>query len=428
MASLSKDKATGEYRVLFLDAGKRRTLWVGVMPKKSAERIYAGVESILTARLANASIDPETAAWIGGLSETMHARMVRVGLANPRTAAQVVTLGALLDRVVATATVKASTMLVVGQARKSLLDYFGADVDVASIGTAEADGWRRSLTDEGLARATVSKRVLLARSFFRKACRWRMLTENPFEGIRAGLQSNDERAHFVSRDVLAALLDACPNVQWRTLLGLCRFAGLRCPSEVGALRWADVSWDRQRLIVHSAKTAEHEGKGERAVPIVPELQTLLLAAFEAAEPGEEYVVPMARDPRVNLRTHFQRIIGRAGQTAWPRLFHNLRASFATELVERFPAHVVAAWAGHSVAIAERHYLQVRDAHFSLASGGEAGAHPTAQQAPAPDRTVSALKADTAAFAGVSQGGAEACETLQNGGIALLGFEPRTKGL
>ena len=162
---------------------------------------------------------------------------------------------------------------------------------------------------------------------------------------------------------------------------------------------------------------------------MPELQPLLLAAFEAAEPGDEYVVSMARDPRVNLRTQFLRIIRRAGIKPWPRLFHNLRASFATELVERFPGHVVAAWAGHSVEIAERHYLQVRDAHFALASGAvPIGAQPTAQQAPARGRTEPEAGAENPVFAEVLPLGAAACETLQTGGIALLGFEPRTKGL
>ena len=57
---------------------------------------------------------------------------------------------------------------------------------------------------------------------------------------------------------------------------------------------------------------------------------------------------------------------RAGVSPWPRLWHNMRSSRETELVERFPAHVVAAWIGHSVAVAEKNYLQVTDEHFSRA--------------------------------------------------------------
>ena len=65
----------------------------------------------------------------------------------------------------------------------------------------------------------------------------------------------------------------------------------------------------------------------------------------------------------NLRTQFLRILRRAGLEPWPRLFHNLRASLATDLTADFPQHVVAAWLGHTEAIAEAHYWQVTRDHL-----------------------------------------------------------------
>jgi hypothetical protein len=97
-----------------------------------------------------------------------------------------------------------------------------------------------------------------------------------------------------------------------------------------------------------------------------------------------------RDPPQNLRTSFGKIIAKAGVKPWPRLFHNMRASCATDWVERFPAHVVAGWLGHSPMIAAQHYLQVRDAHFDLAAGvggvGEAAANPATQARPSVSTT------------------------------------------
>jgi hypothetical protein len=77
----------------------------------------------------------------------------------------------------------------------------------------------------------------------------------------------------------------------------------------------------------------------------------------------------------NLRTQFERIIRRAGLTEWPRLWHNLRASRQTELVEEFPAHVVSAWLGNTERIAEKHYLQVLDSHFEKAAQKTAQSEP-----------------------------------------------------
>ena len=38
---------------------------------------------------------------------------------------------------------------------------------------------------------------------------------------------------------------------------LARYGGLRCPSEVVALTWADVDWERGRFLVKAPKTAHH---------------------------------------------------------------------------------------------------------------------------------------------------------------------------
>ena len=120
-----------------------------------------------------------------------------------------------------------------------------------------------------------------------------------------------------------------------------------------------------------AKKTEHHG-GEhavRVVPICPELRTILADAFEQAEAGATLVVPMAARKSVNLRTHLERIIAKAGHEPWPRLFQNLRASCETDWVERYPAHAVAKWLGHSPKVAAEHYLMSREHHFEDVVGG-----------------------------------------------------------
>jgi hypothetical protein len=62
----------------------------------------------------------------------------------------------------------------------------------------------------------------------------------------------------------------------------------------------------------------------------------------------------------------ERIIKRSGVKPWPKLFHNLQSTRQTELTEKFPSHVVCAWLGNSRAVAQDHYLQVTDAHFTQA--------------------------------------------------------------
>lgn len=74
-----------------------------------------------------------------------------------------------------------------------------------------------------------------------------------------------------------------------------------------------------------------------------------------------------------------KIITRAGLKPWPKLFHALRASRATELADAYPGHVAAAWLGHTQQVANKHYRQVTDDHFAQASEGSKRAAPCAAQ-------------------------------------------------
>ena len=59
---------------------------------------------------------------------------------------------------------------------------------------------------------------------------------------------------------------------------------------------------------------------------------------------------------VKLKTTLEKIVVWAGYKPWPRLLQNLRASCATDWVEKYPTHVVAKWLGHSPNVAAAHYL------------------------------------------------------------------------
>jgi len=147
--------------------------------------------------------------------------------------------------------------------------------------------------------------------------------------------------------------------------GLLGSAARVAASEVLSLRWRDVDWDGGRINVQSPKTEHHPGKASRIIPLFPELRPILAESFELAPDGAEFVVDgkfrkAARGPggwlNTNLRTNFEKIVRCAGLQKWPRLFHNLRASRETELVESYPVQVVTSWLGNTPSVAMRHYL------------------------------------------------------------------------
>ncbi len=367
MASLYK-RPDGSKRIQFTAANNRRkTIYLGQVSNKTAEMIRTKVEAIHSARLAGYPLDRDTSKWLSDIGDELHGKLARVGLADERSGDRGHRLGELLEGAFSHLTVKPGTMTAYNHTRRNLAEHFGTDRTIQTITPMDADQFKIYLKDQGLSPATVSRRMVVARYVFRQAVRWEWINRNPFEGVKPGSQTNKARQHFVSREEVAKVLEQCPDAQWRLLVALSRYGGLRTPSEPLALRWSDVLWDKERIRIPSPKTEHHAGGDCRIIPIFPELKGPLLEVFEEAEPGAEYVITRYRDSSCNLRTQLMRFIQRAGLKVWPKLWHNMRASRETELAEQFPIQTVVAWIGNSVSVASQHYLQVTDEHFERAT-------------------------------------------------------------
>ena len=124
--------------------------------------------------------------------------------------------------------------------------------------------------------------------------------------------ADKSREYFVTRAEADKILDACPNAEWRAIFSLCPYGGLRCPSEVLDIRWEDIAWNQNRIILRSRKTAHHEGNERRVIPNFPDLIQPLGEADELAPEGAIHVVTQYRCQNSNLRTQFKRIVKRAG--------------------------------------------------------------------------------------------------------------------
>ena len=116
------------------------------------------------------------------------------------------------------------------------------------------------------------------------------------------------------------------------------------------------------------------------MPLFPEIRKELEAWRRVAPKHRSFVLRSAISPKTNLRTGLIKILKRAGIKPWPKIFQNLRSTRATELRDRFPTHVVAAWLGHTVKVADAHYNQVTDEHFRRAVGVDRKEEPPAHGA------------------------------------------------
>ncbi len=372
MASISTDKQ-GNRRIFFTGPNrKRRIVYLGGVPMKTARTVKGYVENLAAALLGRHAPDPDTSDWVGGLEDVMYDKLAGVGLVPSREPAPDappvgITLAIFVDQYITARMIqKPNTLKNYNATKKALLDFFGTEKLLASVNAGDCDDWRSNLVGKGLAAATIGRTVKRARQFFRAAVRKKIIVENPMQDVKAAPQDNKSREYFVTEAETEKIIAACPDAEWRLIVALARYGGLRTPSETFALTWHCVDWERGRVKIISPKTACHAGGDSRMIPLFAELRPYLETVFDEAPPGTIHVISGHRLASANLRTQLLRIMDTAGVKPWPRLFQNMRSTRETELSRQHPLHVVTAWIGNSAPIAARHYLQVCDADFDAA--------------------------------------------------------------
>ncbi len=399
MASLRHENDRGRtgWRLQFRDAEKRkRSIYLGDIPEHSACEVKVHVEHLLATVPDGQPPELPTVKWLGAIGDELRNKLARCGLTEPvaTRVARVLTLAAWLDEYMADRKeVKQETRNTYAKAQDNLLLYFGRKKLLRDVTPTDAKKWRVWLKTEGnrrdsnrttMADETVRRRTGMVKQFFNEAVARGYIESNPFAGLTSTNQGNAKRQFFVKAESIEACMEHCPCIDWKTILALARFGGLRCPSELVALRWSDVDLPGGKMTINASKTEHHASGGVRVCPIFPELRPYLETAWDAAPdgPGSEFVVNRYRRPNQNLRETFLKILARAGVTPWPRLFQNLRASRETELMARYPTKDVAAWLGNSVPVAMRHYAMATDESFQAAAD-PAGQTVTRSPKPAP---------------------------------------------
>jgi len=423
MASLRK--VDGRWVLQFTGADKRRrTIRLGEMAKRDAESVKSHVEHIVSTSLADGSVSDDTARWLSRLGDWLYDKLAKAGLVSKRESAA---LAAFVDAYIQSREELAeNTVRNLKNSRQKLVDYFGEAKPLHEITKGDADDWRQWMVNQH-SDSTVSKAVKHAKHFLELARRKALVRENPFHHLRAGGEHNEARKVFIDQATINRVIDHAPDTEWKLIIALARYGGLRCPSEILKLTWADIDWESGRMTVSSPKTKK-QGKPFRVAPLFPELRPLLERAFDEAEEGALHVITRYRGDNANLRTQFVRILKRAGVESWERLFQNLRASRETELANEYPIHVVTAWIGNSERVASKHYLQVTDAHFEQAKGSSGALqNPTCAVSEMAGNALQGKKGDcreTPVFQGISKD----CNLLQKSLMPPAGIEPATLGL
>ena len=400
-------------------------MWLGETSDRNAERVRDKIEELVKFRRLNQTMTLEVAAWVAKLPDELANRLAELNLIDPPNNVAMPTLVEFVDRYIAKRTdTKPATLIVYKRCRTLLSAYFKT-TRLDKVTVADAKDFTRWMKTEKkpLAENTARRMNGFVRQFINDAVDAELLTKNPFKSkdIKVAVRGDANGFQFLSLTDTAKLIDACPDSQWRLIVALSRFGGLRTPSETLALRWCDVDWQANTINVTSPKTAHHDGHGQRTIPLFGDLRPYLEEAFN---PEDEFLITRYRDATQNMRTQFIRIVVKAGLKPWSQPFHAMRKSRQTELADRHPEHVVCGWLGNSKAVAREFYLKTTDEHHATAVGEDCM---RSCMQNGPERLGNASQAVEARNdeTPVLQGFTSTCLVVRKTGVDDIGLEPTT---
>lgn len=283
------------------------------------------------------------------------------------------------------ASLKPASIKKLERTRETLEEFFGKDRLLQHITPEDAARWRASLAKGGMSEATVKSHTGNAKTMFRELVDHEVLLRSPFARLKGGVTPTTNH-RYVTPEETQRVLEAAPDCEWRTLIGLARLAGLRTPSETHLLTFQDIDWETGLMRVRSPKTERHLGHDQRVVPITPRLYAILLERYEECERDDDALLVTILSAG-GRRRKMVALMEAAGVEPWDDTWQTLRRSCEVEWVNSGIAPTTAArWLGHSLTVSLRHYtLAIPDEVVARVTGRRATQKAT-QHASAPGCT------------------------------------------
>jgi integrase len=278
--------------------------------------------------------------------------------------------------------------------RRHLLPHFGPDTPVGRLSTDDIDAFREGLLDDGLlSRRTIQKILVLLHGILKRAKRKRWIAINPAEDAERITLKRSGDFNVLSPAEIEAVARAARDEQDAAIFLTAAYTGLRM-GELRALRWADVDFAGERVLVRKGVTRWEEARPKsgrvRSVPLVEGVaraldglsrRGLFTGAADLVFPNE--VGGYFDDGR--LRQRFYAALRDAGlghlrEREDRIVFHDLRHTFGTLAVRGFPLSDVKAFMGHEsieTTMIYVHHVPQTDAAARLSALLSADATPNA---------------------------------------------------
>ncbi len=206
-------------------------------------------------------------------------------------------------------------------------------------------------------KATVNKNIRTLKSSLNRAVELGYLLKNPVSNVKQ-LREPERKVRVLRGMEIERLLVACHSIRWKAFVTLALFTGMRL-SELTALRWEDVDFQRKTVWVvntpgHQTKSKKNRTLGlmDKPAAILKQLPNNGPHVFQTQD-GDKW--------KNNIQRGFIAIVKKAGIKYCT--IHDLRRTFITHLAESgVSAIVVKELAGHdSIETTLKYYTNISSA-------------------------------------------------------------------
>ena len=377
---------THSWRARWEHEGRSYTVTIGsasTTADMKAKRDHDMILSLFATRVIHdEAFDKKQQAWLNGCDSKLHGRLKKLGLVRERAAkrsASAFTLAVVCKEFMdmKEPIVKTPTMKKIHLAFSRFQRHFGAGKDIRDITPSDAKTYPRKLKQQGradgkpLADSHVSKQLGQIKELFRWAGSEGIIEVDVFAyGVSHTKRPDQTRSHYVTLTETQELFNCQYSLKSLARIVLARLMGLRGAADTLWIRNCDVNFangDVSRATV----TIDSHKNGGRVCPMFHDANWIIFKLLCDAEPNpdgylfkgekEDAVRAGEADCDFSLSEQYAgRYTASTGKSRIPKLFHNCRSSWVTDLVKVFGLnkHDCANWIGHTEAIQGSNYLQM----------------------------------------------------------------------
>ena len=301
------------------------------------------------------SPDDTMTLWLDNIDPKIRSKLVSAGLIT-NSSAYPGRLGEWWKYVVDnqyTGVKSSGTVTLYNQSKKKAIEFFASNARLESISKGKIEEFRVSLVRKGMATSTVGGHLRKLKTILNWAVQYELIDKNPFNTIKIDNKKDKENKVYVSSDKINKLLLVC-DPYWQAAICLCRYAGMRFPSDVFGLEWDRVNFQNETIVIWRQKTQR-----DVLIPMTQPVKRTLGVLYDYADSGE-FVFPD------NMRAYLKyparatsrlvAFIRKAGMEPWPVLTNSMRTSYGRDLADHgAPIQDIAKWMDHSVDVAIKNY-------------------------------------------------------------------------